>query len=175
MNFLTIFFGICTILAVTSAIITVTSKSPIKSAISLIFHFFMLAAIYLTLNAQFIAVIQILVYAGAIMVLIVFVIMLLNVGQSDSKDSNHISMPISFVLGIVFLIQIVSVILIKPTNINTSLAKNIEFSGNNFEPGSVELLGAVLYNDHIVAVLSVGMLLTAALIGAVVLAKKRLR
>ena len=68
-----IFFSILSVLAIASAIVTIASRQPVKSAMALVVHFFMLSGLYLTLNAQFLAVLQILVYAGAIMVLVISV------------------------------------------------------------------------------------------------------
>ncbi|MDH4350739.1 MAG: NADH-quinone oxidoreductase subunit J, partial [Gemmatimonadota bacterium] len=73
-------------MAVLAALLCVTRKSPVASALWLVMTMFSLAAIYVLLDAQFIAVIQILVYAGAIMVLFLFVIMLLNLGQARQTD-----------------------------------------------------------------------------------------
>src|ERR1051326_9547726 len=81
MNTETLFFFLVAGLAVVSGLLVVTRANPIKSVLFLIVNFFCLAVLYLTLQAQFIAVIQIIVYAGAIMVLFLFVIMLLNLGD----------------------------------------------------------------------------------------------
>ena len=82
-NLTFILFSILAVLAIASAVVTISTKHPVRAALALVFHFFMLAGIYLTLQAQFVAVMQILVYAGAIMVLVVFVIMLLNLGNDE--------------------------------------------------------------------------------------------
>lgn len=90
MNIQIIAFFVLGLLAVATGILLVTRRNPVSAAVSLIMHFFALAGLYLTLQAQFIAAVQILVYAGAIMVLVVFVIMLLNLGKEDAlKEQSH--------------------------------------------------------------------------------------
>ena len=88
MTLATILFLILSIIAIATAFGTVAAKHPVVSAMNLVLHFMMLAGLYLTLNAQFIAILQILVYAGAIMVLVVFVILLLNLGKEDEAETK---------------------------------------------------------------------------------------
>ena len=77
-------------MGIASGFVTITSKNPVVSAMALVFHFFMLAGLYLNMHAQFMAVLQVLVYAGAIMVLVIFVIMLLNLGDEEKlKEKNR--------------------------------------------------------------------------------------
>src|SRR5512133_2015087 len=85
----TLFFLIITLVAIVSAILVVTCKNPINSALSLIMTFFCLATYYVMLDAPFMAAVQVMVYAGAIMVLIVFTIMLLNIRVNASKSHHH--------------------------------------------------------------------------------------
>lgn len=86
--FESIVFFILSLMAIISAICVVTFKNPVSSAMMLVTHFISLSGLYLTLNAQFLAALQIMVYAGAIMVLVVFVIMLLNSGNEESFIQN---------------------------------------------------------------------------------------
>jgi len=109
-----IFFYGLGVVAVASAILTVTRRNPVVSALYLILNFLCLAGLYLTLNAQFIAIIQIIVYAGAIMVLFLFVIMLLNLGD-DRKLTEEISLRKLVGAGMLFallmeVIYIISII-----------------------------------------------------------------
>lgn len=134
---------------------------------SLVVHFFTLAGIYLTLQSQFIAVLQILVYAGAIMVLVIFVLMLLNLSHEE-KQKLSIQSRNSFgiVLVAVFVIMLVSYV----------------FSGTMVFPKDENLmqmfgpkaLGHILFTEHLAAFEFVGILLLAAIIGAMVMAKKKL-
>src|SRR5215212_8541121 len=85
-----VLFIILGIVSVATAVGVIVNRNPITAAISLVIHFITLAGLYLTLSAQFMAAIQVLVYAGAIMVLVVFVIMLLNLG-SDQPGAKAIT------------------------------------------------------------------------------------
>jgi len=99
-------FFVSALIAIVSAILMITRANPVKSAIFLIINFLSLSIIYLTLNAQFIAIIQVLVYAGAIMVLFVFVIMLLNLqDEKRLSDKLDIRKAIAFFVCIARLQQ----------------------------------------------------------------------
>jgi len=160
---------ILSILAIASAIVTITHKEPLKSAMALVFHFFMLAGIYLTLSAQFLAVMQIIVYAGAIMVLVLFVIMLLNVGDEDEAQKRKKKTKQYFAITVAsgLLIIITSFIIFENTSQN-SIA--------NFPTsiGTVEAIGEELYTNFLFPLEIVGILLLSAIISAVMLAKKKL-
>lgn len=168
MSFLYFSFGVLAILAIASAIVTIASRNPVRSAFALIFHFFMLAGLYLTLNAQFVAVIQVLVYAGAIMVLVVFVIMLLNLSNEERLSERFdFRKTIAIFFGIAFAIEVALAIFIPGT------------FKNNLHPDSVKIgtaqeIGKALYSNFLVPVEVVGILLLVAIIGAIVLAKRKL-
>lgn len=169
MGITSILFIILAILAIISALITVFNKQPIKSAIALIFHFFMLAGIYLTLAAQFLAVMQILVYAGAIMVLVIFVIMLLNQNAEELHDQNkQIKRKLFSVIlsGIFLFLMVMFIIGGKQSNLyDGQISSNI---------GTVQTLAKELYSNFLVPVEITGILLLATIVGAVLMAKKRL-
>ncbi len=161
-------FCIAAVIAVASGIVTITSKHPVKSAMALVLQFFMFAAIYLTLNAQFVAVIQILVYAGAIMVLVVFVIMLLNLGEEERrKEKFNIRMFASIILGGIFLLVLVSFFATKSPNI-------LVMSPQSINQGTVEAIGKELFTNYLLPFEAIGMLLLVAIIGAVILAKRKI-
>src|SRR5690349_1674358 len=109
MNFATILFFFIAISAVGSALLMITRPNPVKGVLFLIVNFFCLAVLYLLLQAQFIAVIQILVYAGAIMVLFLFVIMLLNLEDEKTLQERKNMKPyIAFALAGGVLVEIIS-------------------------------------------------------------------
>ncbi len=170
-----IFFAITAILAIASGIITISSKNPVVSAVSLIFHFFMLAGLYLTLQAQFIAVIQVLVYAGAIMVLVVFVIMLLNLGKESAREEIYsFRKAAALLLGPTLALILLSTFLINPSARN-NIQDTIEFNGESYATGSIELIADVLYTNYLFPFEAVSILLIAAILGAVVLAKRNIQ
>ncbi len=158
-------FALC---AVASAIVMVTRKSPVAAAVGLITHFFCLSGLYLTLQAQLLAALQILVYAGAIMVLVTFVIMLLNLGEEEKLAQklnvrNIVGIVIAGLLGV----QIIAFLMMQRSEL-TQLSPNAEVIG------SVNELGRVLFTDYLFPFEAVSLLLLAAVVGAVVLAKRNL-
>ncbi len=163
-----IFFTVLAVLSVASAVVTISARSPVVSAISLIFHFFILAGLYLTLNAQFVAVIQILIYAGAIMVLVIFVIMLLNLGNEEKlKEKFNIRKGIAIVLGCVMIIQFLMIYLLHSNG-------GLELTANSADLSTAQSIGKTLFTDYLLPFEAISILLIAAIIGAVVLAKRKL-
>ena len=104
MTFAQVVFFVLAAVAAFSAVMVILQRNPVNSALYLILNFFCLSGLYLTLNAQFIAMVQVLVYAGAIMVLFLFVIMLLNLGD-DKRLREHLGgrtyLGIGFSVGLV--------------------------------------------------------------------------
>jgi NADH-quinone oxidoreductase subunit J len=153
---------------IASALLVVTRRNPIISAICLIVNFFCLAGLYLTLHAQFIAVIQILVYAGAIMVLFVFVIMLLNLGDERRLRDGFTWKKVAaggFGLGIFMELIYIFMIQTGTPSIEMERATNI---------GTVEAVGHMLFTHFLFPFEVTSLLLTATIVGAIVLAKKKL-
>jgi len=166
-----IFFFVLAFVAVASGFLMVTRTNPVNSALFLILNFFALAGLYLTLHAQFVAVIQILVYAGAIMVLVLFVIMLLNL-QDEAPMKEHVRAPqiVGIVLAVCSLALILQAILWTG---NPSIDSMLSQSPYASEIGTVQYIGTELFTTYVFPVELVSVLLLAAMIGAVVLAKKR--
>ncbi len=168
MNSEVIFFLIVAASAIASAILMVTQQNPIKGVLFLIVNFFCLALIYLILHAQFIAIIQILVYAGAIMVLFLFVIMLLNLGdETKLEDKMSYKKTIAYVLSGVVLLEIL-IGLGLPFGVNT-----MPTNPKALEIGTVEYIGKSLYTEYLLPFEITSMLLLAAIVGVIVLAKKK--
>ncbi len=146
----------------------VTRRNPVNSAIFLIVNFFCISAIYLLLKAQFIAIIQIIVYAGAIMVLFLFVIMLLNL-QDESKLTENITykritaLLLSFLLFSILAITVYFSFIEKYPVINSAAE----------QMGTIESIGRELYTTFSFPFELVSFVLLAAIVGAIVLAKKK--
>ncbi len=154
-------------MSIASGIVTISSKNPVTSAISLVFLFFMFAGLYLTLQAQFIAVIQVLVYAGAIMVLVIFVIMLLNLGNEESlKEKLNIRKGIGLLLSAILLLQFIIIIVAQPFRIIKAPGKPSQ--------GTIEFLGNVLFSSYLLPFEAISLLLLLAIVGAIVLAKRKI-
>ena len=155
--------------AVTTAVLMVLQRSPLVSAIYLIANFFALAALYLLLRAQLLAVLQIVVYTGAIMVLVVFVIMLLNLGD-EARVHTRITLRtwITIVLAAGFLSEIISIFSLAGTP-----AEGTTISAGAESLGTVESMGEALFGKFLLPFEVTSLLLLVAILGAVVLAKKK--
>jgi NADH-quinone oxidoreductase subunit J len=156
---------------VITGILVIVQRNPVASAIYLIITFFCLAGIYLLLNAQFIAVIQVLVYAGAIMVLFLFVIMLLNLEKEKRIVTRHrLQKVLGIFFGVILLAQI-------GTLFHSIL---LEGSKGNFPPekvaaqGNTEVVARLLFTDYLLPFEITSILLLVAIIGAIVLAKRQI-
>ncbi|HPN38335.1 MAG TPA: NADH-quinone oxidoreductase subunit J [Melioribacteraceae bacterium] len=169
MNIELIIFVVFSLIAVISTIMVVTRKNAIMSAVFLILNFFALAGLYLLLNAQFIAVVQIIVYAGAIMVLFLFVIMLLNQHNEPSSANNKRKIKtFGVIIAALIFVQIVYIIFyqVPSHNITPDKLKSVEI-------GKIGTIGNLLYTEYVLPFLVAGFLLLSATIGAIVLAKKK--
>jgi len=160
-----LFGSICAV----SAVLMITRPNPVISALFLVLNFCSLAGLYLILNAQFIAVAQVIVYAGAIMVFFLFVLMLLNPEKEKRFFEQKAKLRI-FILAIValVLVQIVYIIFLsRPSDeITREVARSVE-------TGTVENIGREMFTNYILPFEAAGYLLLAATIGALVLAKKK--
>ncbi|RZJ27617.1 MAG: NADH-quinone oxidoreductase subunit J [Flavobacterium sp.] len=168
MNLLILFY-ILSAVTLATAFLTIISKNPIHSAIYLVICFFSIAGHYLMFNAQFLAIVHIIVYAGAIMVLFLFTIMLMNLNKEDEPHKPiiaKITATISFCL--VALVLIAAFVKAQQT-----VAIDYVNSGEDFQ--SIKVLGKVLLDDKegfMVPFEFASILLLVAMIGTVLLSKK---
>ena len=166
MNLELILFFVLAVAAVASAILMITSRNPVTSVLYLVFNFFTIAVLYLFLRAQFIAIIQITVYAGAIMVLFLFVIMLLNLGEDKLlKWRLTLGKSVAVLLGIAMLIEILYFV--------TNFVSMSGLSPKSESMGTVESIGKVLFSSYPFPFEMTSILLLAAIVGAILLAKKK--
>ncbi|OAN63785.1 hypothetical protein A8B79_14570 [Balneola sp. EhC07] len=162
-------FILLAVLAIGSALAMVINKNVVNSALFLVINMVSLAGIYLLLNAQFLAVIQILVYAGAIMVLFLFVIMLLNVEDEEKLfDKFRVKYFLAFILGA----AVVGQIFYSIAGVTDMLP---EISSNMAEIGTVEEAGDVLYTKYLLPFEMTAILLTAAVVGALMVAQYKIK
>ncbi len=167
----TIFFVILAVTAVVSAVLLVTRVNPMHSALLLIVNFIALAGIYLTLHAQFVAIMQVLVYAGAIMVLVLFVIMLLNL-QDEARLHDTRSWRQYSGAGLAVAVLAALIPLLGGSGAFTTEAL-AHAQSNPAALGTVESIGNELFRNFLFPFEMASLLLLAAIVGAVVLAKKR--
>jgi len=151
--------------AIMCAISMVYHKNPLYSAISLVGVFISLSCIYITLAAPFIAAVQILIYAGAIMVLVVFVIMLLNLDEDVPLNRLRYLYAVGGGLGLVLLAQTLF-IFYAVSRTPSVAADQTKTAGNTLS------LGQAMYTEYLLPVEIVGVLLLMAIIGSVILARR---
>jgi len=155
-------------MALGSAVMMITRRSPVVSVLFMILNFFSVSAIYLMLGSQFVAIIQILVYAGAIMVLFLFVIMLLNL-QDDKKLMENISYKkLSAIIMALLLFSTLGI-----TTYFGFLGKHKTLSPVAETQGTIESVGRELYTTYSFPFELVSFILLAAIVGAIVLAQKK--
>lgn len=165
----TLFFLIVTVVAIISAIMVISCKNPINSALSLIMTFFCLATYYVMLDAPFMAAVQVMVYAGAIMVLMVFTIMLLNIRVDASKSHSH-KIIFGLILGFFTLVNTVIVLVKSRAALPTG-----PYSGEMIKQfGHTELVGREIFTNFLLPFEITSILLLVAIVGAVILAKKKI-
>ena len=153
-------------LTIISALFVVLNRNPVYSAVMLVFCFFSLAALYVLLEAYFVAVLEIIVYAGAIMVLFLFVIMLINVGKEIAATSIIVKAKVlPFVLVVLFSLNIILLILWR----NEGLHQSNTISS----VGSITAIGQALFTKYLLPFEIASLLLLVALIGTVYLAKRK--
>ena len=157
-----------------SALAMVTRRNPVACAMWLIGTFFSLAAIYTLLGAFFIGIIQILVYAGAIMVLFLFVIMLLNLGNDAEADIRGTGWKIMAGGASLVLMALLARVFAggKPLPLGTE-AGVAALAGQQAQEGVVGVIATPLYGEFVVPLQATAMLLLIAVVGAVVLAKRK--
>jgi NADH-quinone oxidoreductase subunit J len=160
--------------AILSALLCISRRSPVASALWLVVTLFALAGNYVLLDAQFIAVLQVLVYAGAIMVLFLFVIMLLNLGRTGSQGDlkGWIGRVAGAVLGAAIIVQLWPLeTLVPPDAIRLPPGQLATLTQ---QQGAVGIVSQPLFKAYLVPFEITSLLLLAAVVGAVVLAKRKL-
>ena len=157
-------FYFLAILALYTAVMVLLSKKPIHSVLYLTLTFFAIAGHYILLNAQFLAVVHIIVYAGAIMVLFLFTVMLLNLNK-DERSPKPMWVKIAAILsGSMLMIVLIAIF----RGYDIALVQNPSLT----QIGLVKNLGRVLYNEYLVPFELSSILFLTAMVGAVMLGKK---
>jgi NADH-quinone oxidoreductase subunit J len=159
------FFYFALVIAATSVLV-VAVRNPIYSALALLIMFFHVAGLYVTLHAEFLAAVQIIVYAGAILVLYLFVVMLLNLRQDDRY---HRQWPMAGAVGVTLVIEAIILTAMKgrTTPVVTSGTETTVGGTSN-----TEAIGDVLYSTYLFPFEVASLILLVAMIGAILLAKK---
>ncbi len=159
-------FNLCGIIAVASALLFVTRKSPVAAALWLVNTMFSLAALYIMLDAQFVGAIQVLVYAGAIMVVFLFVVMLLNLGHAD-EATDFRGKKIRLAAGAVAVVMLAQLLVLTRGRVPRVMPDTVPMTN------PVRPVAEVLFTEHLLAFELTSVLLLVAIVGAVVLAKRK--
>jgi NADH-quinone oxidoreductase subunit J len=159
-----IVFWFLTALALVAAIGVISSKNPIYSVLWLIVVFFAISGHYILMNAQFLAIVNIIVYAGAIMVLFLFVVMLMNL-NSDAEPVKNVYMKMAGIIsGLTLMIVLVAAFSSTETQ-NVLMAPGTSV-------GLIENLGKALFNKYVVPFEISSILFLSAMVGAIVIGKR---
>jgi len=166
----TFIFALLALIALFGAIMVVTRRNPVYSIMYLVLTFFAFAGFYVMLGATFLAAVQVLVYAGAIMVLFLFVVMMLNLREPEKLEGNQ---PLIKTLGIIVGIGFGIVMLAFLGRSPGAGVPSIPPSPEAYAMGGSSYLGKELFTQYVFPFEVAGVLLLAAVIGAVALAKKK--
>jgi len=158
-------FLIFAFLAVASALVVVAHKNPVYSTMALVVTLFSVAVLFVLLGSPFIGVLQVLIYTGAIVVLFLFVIMLLNIGREESQLAGHKPQFFASILGAIVFGGLVIFTLL---NVATTPAPG----GPSTELVSLEGLANTLFKEYLLPFEIIGLLLLVAVIGATVAARR---
>jgi len=165
MSVVLIIFCVLAAITLATAFLTIFSRNPIHSAIYLVICFFSIAGHYLLLNAQFLAVVHVIVYSGAIMILFLFTIMLMNLNEQKEVHKPRITR-----LGAIVSFCLICLVLIAIFINSKPIVGDYTTTGEDYQ--SIKVLGKVLLNEYMVPFEFVSILLIVAMIGAVLLSKK---
>lgn len=162
---ITIIFYILAAITLGTGVLTVLSKNPIHSAVYMIICFFSISGHYLMMNALFLAVINVVVYAGAIMVLLLFTLMLMNLSEQHEPKKKIISRVAATLSACLMGIVLLAALLKSAPAIETYKAEGLNYQ-------SVEVIGEVLLTEYLVPFEFASILLLTAMIGAVLISKR---
>lgn len=165
----TVLFYLFGAVAAIAAVLMITRNNAVISALFLILNMSALAGLYLVLNSQFIAVAQVIVYAGAIMVLFLFVIMLLRPENEKKFLEEKVKLRL-FIIAVAAILFVQIAYLIFSAGSSAVLSRDVEAS---VKAGTIEEIGTQLFTNYLLPFEAAGFLLLAAAIGALVLAKKK--
>jgi NADH-quinone oxidoreductase subunit J len=155
-----------------AGIMVVVSKNPVHSVLFLILAFFNAAGLFVMMGAEFLAMILVIVYVGAVAVLFLFVVMMLDVNFTELREGFARYLPIGLVIGVVLLIELIVLVsgVIPIGKAEGPVAKAI---ANQPAGHNTEMIGRLLYTDYFYLFQAAGMVLLVAMIGAIVLTHRR--
>lgn len=166
-----LFFYIFAFLLVVSSLTVILVKNPVHSVLWLIFAFFNATGLFILLGAEFLATVLVIVYVGAVAVLFLFVVMMLNINFTKLKEGFHKYVPVCTLIALVLMFDLFLVIT-KSTDVSFSVKSTLsfaEFAGLT----NTHAIGSVLYTDYMSVFLIAGMILLVAMVSAIVLTYRK--
>ena len=164
-----IIFYVFAFMTITTATVVVTVRNPINAALFLVLTFFTSAVIWMTLEAEFLAIILVLVYVGAVMVLFLFVVMMLDINIAQMREGFSRILPLGIVFAVIMLLLMWSVVtddIFSLESIATPVPKGADFS-------NTKALGGVLYTEYVFAFEIAAVILLVALVAALTLTMRK--
>lgn len=165
-------FYLFALITLLSAVMVITARNPVHSVLFLILAFFNAAGLFVLLGAEFIAMILVIVYVGAVAVLFLFVVMMLDINFADLRKGAMQYVPVGIITGGILLFELISVFIAwsfakaSPDNLASPTPEPSEIT-------NTEALGQILYTDYVFAFQMSGLILLVAMIGAIVLTHRR--
>lgn len=179
MDFITVLFYIFSALTLVAAISVIYCRNPVYSVLWLIFAFFNSAGLFLLLGAEMLAMLLVIVYVGAVAVLFLFVVMMLNIRISSLKKGFQGYLPLGLLLAAVLLLEIVALTFNSAKNLDINkeetIIEEVEEGGNIKQKDNTNAhqIGRVLYTEYILYFQTSGLILFVAMIGAIVLTLRK--
>jgi NADH-quinone oxidoreductase subunit J len=165
MSIVLILFSVLSAVTLATAFLTIFTKNPIHSAIYLVICFFSIAGHYLLLNSQFLAMVHLIVYSGAIMILFLFTIMLMNLNKEDEVHKPRVTRWAAVILFCLICLVLIAIFVNSKPIVGEYIS-----TGEDYQ--SIKVLGKVLLNEYMVPFEYASILLLVAMIGTVLLSKK---
>ncbi|MEK6734061.1 MAG: NADH-quinone oxidoreductase subunit J [Pseudomonadota bacterium] len=166
-----LFFYIFASLLCISSLIVISVKNPVHSVLWLIFSFFNAAGLFILVGAEFLAMTLVIVYVGAVAVLFLFVVMMLNINFTKIKEAFHKNLPICILIGLVLLVDLF-LIISKSSSFVQENSKSLPFS-NFGDLTNTHAIGSVLYTNFMPIFLIAGLILLVAMISAIILTHRK--
>ncbi len=164
----TLLFYIFAAIAVLAALRVVTARNPVHSALFLVLTFFNIAAIWMLLGAEFLAITLVLVYVGAVMVLFLFVVMMLDINLDKAREGFWRNLPVALFVGVVVVLELAAVIIHAFSGVKAADAP-IQPEGYN----NTKALGQLIYTDYVYPFELAAVLLLVAIVAAIALTLRR--
>ncbi|WP_206953044.1 NADH-quinone oxidoreductase subunit J [Trinickia acidisoli] len=171
MEFTTVLFYIFALLLTVSGLKVVTSRNPVGSALFLVLAFFNAAAIWMLLGAEFLAILLVLLYVGAVMVLFLFVVMMLDINLDELRRDFKRFVPTATIVGAIIIVE-TALILWHGYGGTTTPVRDATLAGASAMPNTY-LIGKVIYTDYVFAFEVAGLVLLVAIIAAIALTARK--